>query len=100
MNRNIVKMLIVRHQNIISFSKNIEALFSNIALLQFVSNTLVICCLGFVIVILAPLSSDCPILLTRTYSANCDLYTGLPIATNSCDTSSSSSLAIPYVTLP
>ncbi|KAL6254507.1 hypothetical protein P5V15_014560 [Pogonomyrmex californicus] len=52
MNRNIgVKMLIVRHQNIISFSKNIEALFSNIALLQFVSNTLVICCLGFVIVI-------------------------------------------------
>ncbi|XP_025073102.1 uncharacterized protein LOC112552317 isoform X2 [Pogonomyrmex barbatus] len=49
---------------------------------------------------LAPLSSDCPILLTRTYSANCDLYTGLPIATNSCDTSSSSSLAIPYVTLP
>ncbi|KAL6254508.1 hypothetical protein P5V15_014561 [Pogonomyrmex californicus] len=50
-NESIVKMLIVRHQNIITFSKNIEALFSNIALVQFVSNTLIICCLGFIIVI-------------------------------------------------
>ncbi|XP_011870711.1 PREDICTED: odorant receptor 13a-like isoform X3 [Vollenhovia emeryi] len=48
---SIVKMLIIRHQKIISFSKNIEAFFSNIALIQFVSNTLVICCLGFIIVI-------------------------------------------------
>ncbi|KAM0736504.1 Odorant receptor 4 [Formica fusca] len=48
---SIVKTLIVRHQRIILFSKNIEALFSNIALVQFVSNTLVICCLGFIIVI-------------------------------------------------
>ncbi|XP_070150938.1 uncharacterized protein [Polyergus mexicanus] len=47
----IMKTLIVRHQRIIVFSKNIEALFSNIALIQFVSNTLVICCLGFLIVI-------------------------------------------------
>ncbi|XP_039309964.1 uncharacterized protein LOC105193486 [Solenopsis invicta] len=50
-NESIVKMLIIRHQRIISFSKNIEAFFSNIALIQFVSNTLVICCLGFLIVI-------------------------------------------------
>ncbi|XP_072750310.1 odorant receptor 10-like [Anoplolepis gracilipes] len=49
--KDIMKTLIVRHQRIISFSKNIEALFSNIALIQFVSNTLVICCLGFLIVI-------------------------------------------------
>ncbi|KAL6429657.1 hypothetical protein ACFW04_007524 [Cataglyphis niger] len=46
-----MKALIVRHQRIIAFSKNIEALFSNIALIQFVSNTMVICCLGFLIVI-------------------------------------------------
>lgn len=52
---NIIKTLIVRHQNIIIFSKNIEALFSNIALMQFISNTLVICCLGFLIVIVSNL---------------------------------------------
>ncbi|XP_039310439.1 odorant receptor 13a-like isoform X2 [Solenopsis invicta] len=50
-NESVAKMLIVRHQKIISFSKNIETLFSNIALLQFVSNTLVLCSLGFLIVI-------------------------------------------------
>ncbi|KAL0134014.1 hypothetical protein PUN28_001131 [Cardiocondyla obscurior] len=50
-NESVVKRLIIRHQKIIDFSKNIEVLFSNIALIQFVSNTLVICCLGFLIVI-------------------------------------------------
>ncbi|XP_018301296.1 uncharacterized protein [Mycetomoellerius zeteki] len=50
-NENVLKDLIVRHQEIITFSKNIEDLYSNIALVQFVSNTLVICCLGFLIVI-------------------------------------------------
>ncbi|KAL6254509.1 hypothetical protein P5V15_014562 [Pogonomyrmex californicus] len=49
--KSIVKALIVRHQQIITFSKNIENLYSNIALIQFFSNTLVICCLGFLIVI-------------------------------------------------
>ncbi|KAF3054542.1 Odorant receptor 079, partial [Nylanderia fulva] len=49
--KSIMKTLIVRHQRIISFSKNIEGLFSSIALIQFVSNTLVICCLGFLIII-------------------------------------------------
>ncbi|CAL1674365.1 unnamed protein product [Lasius platythorax] len=48
---SIMKTLIVRHQKIILFSKNIETLFSNIALIQFVSNTLIICCLGFIIMI-------------------------------------------------
>ncbi|CAL1674363.1 unnamed protein product [Lasius platythorax] len=48
---SIMKTLIVRHQRIILFSKNIETLFSNIALIQFVSNTLIICCLGFIIMI-------------------------------------------------
>lgn len=52
---NVMKTLVVRHQKILSFSNNIETLFSNIALIQFVSNTLVICCLGFLIVIVSRL---------------------------------------------
>ncbi|XP_072750745.1 uncharacterized protein [Anoplolepis gracilipes] len=48
---NIMKTLVIRHQKIILFSKNIESLFSSIALIQFASNTLVICCLGFIIVV-------------------------------------------------
>ncbi|KAF3054435.1 Odorant receptor 038 [Nylanderia fulva] len=46
-----IKVLINRHQKIIDLSDNIEDLFSNIALLQFIWNTLVICCIGFLIVI-------------------------------------------------
>ncbi|XP_011251206.2 odorant receptor 13a-like [Camponotus floridanus] len=49
--KGIMKKVIVRHQKIISFCNNIEGLFSNIALIHFVSNILVICCLGFLIVI-------------------------------------------------
>ncbi|XP_018401473.1 PREDICTED: uncharacterized protein LOC108778717 [Cyphomyrmex costatus] len=46
-----IKDLVNKHQRIIDLSDNIEDLFSNIALLQFIWNTLVICCIGFVIVI-------------------------------------------------
>nr|XP_012220006.1 PREDICTED: odorant receptor 13a-like [Linepithema humile] len=42
--------LIRRHQNIIIFTERIESLYSYIALAQFISNTIVICCLGFIIV--------------------------------------------------
>ena len=42
--------IIQKHQKIISFSRNIEILYSYIALLQFVSNTIMICSIGFVIV--------------------------------------------------
>jgi len=48
-----IKVLINRHQRIIDLSDNIEDLFSNMALLQFVWNTLVICCIGFLIVIVS-----------------------------------------------
>ncbi|XP_020289113.1 odorant receptor 22c-like [Pseudomyrmex gracilis] len=51
MTESIIKTLIVRHQKIIIFSTNIEAMFSNIALMLFISNTLIICCLGFLIII-------------------------------------------------
>jgi len=42
--------IIQKHQKIINFSKNIECLYSYIALIQFVSNTIMICSLGFLIV--------------------------------------------------
>jgi len=42
--------LIRRHQNVIALSDNIENLFSHIALMQFFTNTLVICCIAVVIV--------------------------------------------------
>lgn len=46
----IAKSLINKHQKIIFFSENIENLFSHIALMQFLSNTMIICCIGFLIV--------------------------------------------------
>ncbi|XP_011862415.1 PREDICTED: odorant receptor 22c-like isoform X3 [Vollenhovia emeryi] len=46
----IVRSLINKHHKIIGFSENIETLFSQIALMQFFSNTLIICCIGFLIV--------------------------------------------------
>ncbi|XP_011865007.1 PREDICTED: odorant receptor 4-like [Vollenhovia emeryi] len=42
--------IIRKHQKIINLSENIENLFSYIALLQFTSNTVIICSLGFLIV--------------------------------------------------
>ncbi|XP_011251132.3 odorant receptor 13a-like [Camponotus floridanus] len=42
--------IIRRHQDIIAFSTDIENLFSYIALLQFLTNTIVICCIAFAIV--------------------------------------------------
>ncbi|XP_011155704.2 odorant receptor 13a [Solenopsis invicta] len=44
-------MVIEKHNRIISFCENIKTLFSFIALMQVVWNTLVICCLGFCIII-------------------------------------------------
>ncbi|XP_035741910.1 odorant receptor 85c-like [Vespa mandarinia] len=49
-NSEILKILIYKHQRIIAFTDNIENIFTYIALIQFLSNTLVICSLGFMIV--------------------------------------------------
>ncbi|KAG7207068.1 hypothetical protein KM043_000950 [Ampulex compressa] len=43
--------LIKRHLEVISFSSKIERLFTYIALMQFLSSAVVICCIGFLIVI-------------------------------------------------
>ncbi|CAL1674373.1 unnamed protein product [Lasius platythorax] len=47
---SITKELIGKHQKIIVFSNKIERIFCYIALIQFMSSTLVTCCLGFMIV--------------------------------------------------
>jgi len=45
-----IRLIIARHQKIIRLSDNIEELYSDIALMQFLSNTVVICCIGFTII--------------------------------------------------
>jgi len=45
-----IKKIIKKHQKIIVFSKHIEDLYSYIAMAMFVTDTLIICCLGFTIV--------------------------------------------------
>ncbi|KAK9298106.1 hypothetical protein QLX08_008431 [Tetragonisca angustula] len=49
--RNVVKPLIDLHYQIILGSENIENLFSYIALMQLLCNTLIICCIGFLIIV-------------------------------------------------
>lgn len=46
-------ILIQRHNRVFLFSDNIEKLFSFIALMQVIWNTLVICSLGFIIIIVS-----------------------------------------------
>ncbi|EZA57551.1 hypothetical protein X777_02089 [Ooceraea biroi] len=48
---NVIKRFIDRHQKTIILSEHIENLFTYIALMQLLWNTLVICCTGFVIII-------------------------------------------------
>ncbi|XP_025164026.1 odorant receptor 4-like [Harpegnathos saltator] len=47
---NVIKKIIQKHQKIIYFTENIEALYIFIALLQFVSNVIMICILGFLVI--------------------------------------------------
>ncbi|KAF3054614.1 Odorant receptor 101 [Nylanderia fulva] len=54
--KNATGAVIRKHQDLIAFSDNIEKLFSYIALLQFLTNTLVICCIAFAI--LTSIASD------------------------------------------
>ncbi|XP_076235698.1 uncharacterized protein LOC143180057 [Calliopsis andreniformis] len=45
-----LKCLVAKHQRIINLSNDIRHLFTYISLVQFLADTLVICCLGFVVV--------------------------------------------------
>lgn len=49
----VIKGLICKHQKIITLSENIENLYTYIALMQVLWNTLVMCCTGFVIIIVS-----------------------------------------------
>ncbi|XP_020289059.1 odorant receptor 22c-like [Pseudomyrmex gracilis] len=46
----VIRNIIHKHQRIITLSENIENLYTHIALIQLLWNTLVICCTGFVII--------------------------------------------------
>ncbi|CAL7941819.1 unnamed protein product [Xylocopa violacea] len=46
-----LKLFIIRHQEIIIFAKKMEKLFTYMALIQLLSNTLLICCLGYIIIL-------------------------------------------------
>ncbi|XP_076171912.1 odorant receptor 13a-like [Ptiloglossa arizonensis] len=49
--KSTIKQLFTRHHKIIIFTKNIENLFSYIALMQLLCNTFSICCTGFLIIV-------------------------------------------------
>ncbi|XP_025262860.1 odorant receptor 4-like [Camponotus floridanus] len=46
----IVEKVIKKHKRIITFSEYIEEMYTNIAMVLFVSDTLIICCLGYILV--------------------------------------------------
>ncbi|XP_076756556.1 odorant receptor 4-like [Xylocopa sonorina] len=50
-NKKHLRFLVSRHQEIIAFVDKIEKLFTFMALSQVVSNTILICCLGYIIII-------------------------------------------------
>lgn len=68
---SIVRSLINKHHKIIAFSNNIESLFSSIALMQFVSNTVIICCIGFLIATVSILQV---FLIIKIFSISVILY--------------------------
>lgn len=70
-----VGTLIRQHQRIIALSGDIETLFSYIALMQFLWNTLVICSLGFVIVTVSNASRCTAQASERTSQLMCLLHT-------------------------
>lgn len=69
----IVRSLIKKHHKIIAFSDNIESLFSSIALMQFVSNTVIICCIGFLIATVSILQVFI-ILKSSKYLSSCTYF--------------------------
>ncbi|XP_071643786.1 odorant receptor 13a-like isoform X2 [Temnothorax longispinosus] len=52
----VIRNLICKHQKIIILSQNIENLYTHVALIQVLWNTLVMCCTGFVIIIVSNVS--------------------------------------------
>ncbi|XP_068987567.1 odorant receptor 82a-like [Bombus flavifrons] len=61
--RNVIKSLTDHHYRIILNSEYIEKLFSYIALMQLLCNTIVICCIGFLIIVAVNSYGDIKVLM-------------------------------------
>ncbi|XP_078047600.1 odorant receptor 10-like isoform X2 [Augochlora pura] len=57
------RFVAMRHQEIILFTQRIERLFTYIALFQLLSNTLIICCLGFLFITALQIENGLPLIL-------------------------------------
>lgn len=64
---SVIKDLIYRHQKIITMSNNIETVFSSIALMQLLWNILIICCAGFVVIIVSKIDFVSRALVTHNF---------------------------------
>lgn len=69
--------IIVQHQKIIQFSENIESLFTHITLFIFASNTLLICSIGFLIVMVSTtkcITQRFVLICQRFFYLSCYIY--------------------------
>ncbi|XP_076640936.1 odorant receptor 10-like isoform X8 [Halictus rubicundus] len=57
------RFVAIRHQEIILFTQRIERLFTYIALCQLLTNTLIICCLGFLFITALQVENGLPLIL-------------------------------------
>ncbi|XP_025073093.1 odorant receptor 22c-like [Pogonomyrmex barbatus] len=57
-----IRSMIIKHQKIIAFAENIENMYTYIALMMLLSDTIIICCLGFIIVT----SLDAPAVIVKS----------------------------------
>ncbi|XP_050600418.1 odorant receptor 13a-like isoform X1 [Bombus affinis] len=62
-NEKQLKFFISRHQEIILFAEKIEKFFTYIALSQLITNTLIICCLGYLIVLIIHIENGFPMFM-------------------------------------
>ncbi|XP_076279801.1 odorant receptor 10-like [Lasioglossum baleicum] len=67
------RFVAMRHQEIIQFTQRIERMFTYIALGQLLTNTLIICCLGFLMITALQIENGLPLILKSSvyYVAIC-----------------------------
>ncbi|XP_076375643.1 odorant receptor 10-like [Megalopta genalis] len=61
--RDKIRFVAIKHQEIVAFTQRIEKLFTHISLCQLISNTLVTCCLGYLVITATRLDNGLPLLL-------------------------------------
>jgi len=62
-----MRSLIIKHQRIILFAENIETLYTYIALMMLLSDTIIICCLGFIMVSVSNMFKVISVTYSRKY---------------------------------